>query len=63
MSARLCAVRFAYAPQHEDELLLAEGDVVEVLEEVEEGWWKGRLRGEVRGRVGERLRAHDVRVV
>ena len=35
--------RFSYHPQTEDELELADGDEVLVLEVVEEGWWKGRV--------------------
>ncbi|KAB7508189.1 SH3 domain-containing kinase-binding protein 1 [Armadillidium nasatum] len=43
VNERKCNVIFSYVPQHEDELALKEGDVVVVLEEVEEGWWKGIL--------------------
>ncbi|XP_062841679.1 SH3 domain-containing kinase-binding protein 1 isoform X2 [Trichomycterus rosablanca] len=42
---RRCKVAFSYLPQNEDELELKIGDVVEVLGEVEEGWWEGCLNG------------------
>ena len=35
--------RFSYHPELEDELELAVGDEVLVLEVIEEGWWKGRI--------------------
>ncbi|VDO23026.1 unnamed protein product [Haemonchus placei] len=34
---------FAYKAEQSDELSLAVGDVIEVLEEVEDGWSRGRL--------------------
>ncbi|KAF4527984.1 hypothetical protein B566_EDAN016639 [Ephemera danica] len=40
---RRCRVLFSYTPVNEDELELKENDVIEVLGEVEEGWWKGSL--------------------
>ncbi|UYV63304.1 hypothetical protein LAZ67_2003695 [Cordylochernes scorpioides] len=36
---------FSYSPKHDDELQLEVGDVIEVMEEVEEGWWRGILKG------------------
>jgi hypothetical protein len=42
-----CRVLFSYQPKHEDELELKSDDVVDFLTEVEDGWWKGRLRGRV----------------
>lgn len=42
---RLCKALFEYVPQNEDELELKMGDVVEITEEVEEGWWSGMLNG------------------
>ena len=42
-----CRVLFSYQPQHEDELELKLEDVVEFMAEVEDGWWKGKLRGRV----------------
>lgn len=38
---------FSYQPQNEDELQLEVSDIIEVLEEVEEGWWKGVLKGRI----------------
>ncbi|KAL6096244.1 cd2ap [Pungitius sinensis] len=42
---RKCKVLFDYQPQNEDELELKIGDVVDVIEEVEEGWWNGNFNG------------------
>ncbi|KAM6900583.1 SH3 domain-containing kinase-binding protein 1-like [Xenentodon cancila] len=42
---RRCKAAFSYVPQHEDELELKVGDVIEVIAEVEEGWWEGILNG------------------
>ncbi|XP_061569099.1 SH3 domain-containing kinase-binding protein 1 [Cololabis saira] len=42
---RRCKAAFSYVPQHEDELELKVGDVIDVIAEVEEGWWEGVLNG------------------
>ncbi|XP_045911247.1 SH3 domain-containing kinase-binding protein 1 [Micropterus dolomieu] len=42
---RRCKAAFSYVPQHEDELELKIGDVIEIISEVEEGWWEGFLNG------------------
>ncbi|KAM9436604.1 SH3 domain-containing kinase-binding protein 1 isoform 2-T2 [Clarias gariepinus] len=42
---RRCKAAFSYIPQNEDELELKIGDVIEILGEVEEGWWEGYLNG------------------
>lgn len=42
---RQCKVLFEYLPQNEDELELKVGDVIDISEEVEEGWWSGTLNG------------------
>ncbi|XP_069680534.1 SH3 domain-containing kinase-binding protein 1 isoform X2 [Periplaneta americana] len=42
-SGRRCKVLFSYQPANEDELKLQVDDVIDILAEVEEGWWKGRL--------------------
>ncbi|KAL2082813.1 hypothetical protein ACEWY4_022631 [Coilia grayii] len=42
---RHCKALFEYVPQNEDELELKIGDVIEITEEVEEGWWSGVLNG------------------
>lgn len=46
-NARKCKVLFSYKPANRDELELNIDDVIEVLGEVEEGWWKGELKNEV----------------
>ncbi|CAN7983769.1 unnamed protein product [Ixodes pacificus] len=47
LNRRRARVAYSYQPQNEDELHLEVSDLIEVLEEVEEGWWKGVLRGRV----------------
>lgn len=42
-SVRQCRARFSYVPACNDELKLEVDDVIDVLSEVEEGWWKGKL--------------------
>ncbi|EMP25668.1 SH3 domain-containing kinase-binding protein 1 [Chelonia mydas] len=42
---RRCQVAFSYMPQNDDELELKVGDIIEVMGEVEEGWWEGILNG------------------
>ncbi|XP_026884016.2 CD2-associated protein isoform X1 [Electrophorus electricus] len=42
---RQCKVLFEYVPQNEDELELKPGDIIEITEEVEEGWWSGTMNG------------------
>ncbi|XP_021264754.1 SH3 domain-containing kinase-binding protein 1 isoform X1 [Numida meleagris] len=42
---RRCQVAYSYLPQNEDELELKVGDIIEVVGEVEEGWWEGILNG------------------
>lgn len=46
LNRRLKAL-FSYVPEQEDELRLEIGDVVEYIADVEEGWWRGKLRGKV----------------
>ncbi|XP_041950889.1 CD2-associated protein [Alosa sapidissima] len=45
LKKRQCKALFDYLPQNEDELELKVGDVIEITEEVEEGWWSGVLNG------------------
>lgn len=47
-SPRYCRALFSYQQANPDELSLAVGDVIQVLGEEEEGWWKGQ-RGAHRG--------------
>ncbi|XP_059897013.1 CD2-associated protein isoform X1 [Gadus macrocephalus] len=42
---RQCRVLYDYAPQNQDELELAVGELVDINEEVEEGWWSGSVNG------------------
>ncbi|XP_028461082.1 CD2-associated protein [Perca flavescens] len=42
---RQCKALFDYQPQNEDELELKAGDVIDITEEVEEGWWSGDMNG------------------
>ncbi|XP_066494849.1 SH3 domain-containing protein 21 [Tiliqua scincoides] len=39
---RWCRVTFPYTPTKEDELELCVGDLVQVMEEIEDGWWLGK---------------------
>lgn len=40
---RRCKVVYSYTQANEDELSLAVGNIIEILGEVEEGWWRGKL--------------------
>ncbi|XP_028130137.2 CD2-associated protein [Diabrotica virgifera virgifera] len=40
-----CRVVFSYNQDHEDELNLKVGDVIDIIGEEEEGWWRGTLNG------------------
>lgn len=42
---RQCKALFDYIPQNEDELELKVGDILDITEEVEEGWWSGTISG------------------
>ncbi|KAL3277073.1 hypothetical protein HHI36_012434 [Cryptolaemus montrouzieri] len=44
---RQCRVVFSYKQDHEDELNLNVGDVIDILGEEEEGWWRGVLNGKI----------------
>ena len=43
----MARVTFDYEAENEDELNLTEGDMVKVLDQEEEGWWKGELKGKI----------------
>uniref|UniRef100_A0A8C2BWM2 Osteoclast-stimulating factor 1 n=1 Tax=Cyprinus carpio TaxID=7962 RepID=A0A8C2BWM2_CYPCA len=45
LKKRQCKVIFEYVPQNEDELELKLGDIIDITEEVEEGWWSGSMNG------------------
>ena len=42
---RRAKVTYSYTADNDDELSLELGQIVEILDEEEEGWWKGRLNG------------------
>lgn len=42
---RRAKVTYSYTADNDDELSLELGQIVEILDEEEEGWWKGRLHG------------------
>uniref|UniRef100_A0A336LZJ7 CSON006248 protein n=1 Tax=Culicoides sonorensis TaxID=179676 RepID=A0A336LZJ7_CULSO len=44
---RRCKVVYSYQENNNDELSLAVGDIIEVLGEVEEGWWRGKLGSKI----------------
>ncbi|KAG9492865.1 hypothetical protein GDO78_001035 [Eleutherodactylus coqui] len=39
---RWCRAEYSYSPSKPDELELIAGEVVEVIEEIEDGWWLGK---------------------
>ncbi|XP_044524715.1 SH3 domain-containing protein 21 [Gracilinanus agilis] len=44
---RWCKVNFSYSPEQPDELQLQAGEVVQVLQEIEDGWWLGKKNGQL----------------
>ncbi|XP_071115073.1 SH3 domain-containing kinase-binding protein 1-like isoform X6 [Haliotis cracherodii] len=40
-----CKVMFDYTPENEDELQLKEGEIIDFIREVEDGWWEGSNNG------------------
>ncbi|XP_068426223.1 SH3 domain-containing protein 21 isoform X2 [Clinocottus analis] len=42
---RKCEVAFAYNPLNEDELHLVVGETIEIIREIEDGWWMGVKNG------------------
>ncbi|XP_045155113.1 SH3 domain-containing protein 21 [Echinops telfairi] len=46
-SKRWCKVNFNYSPEQADELKLQAGEIVEVLKEIEDGWWLGQKNGQL----------------
>lgn len=40
-----CRAIYSYEPQDTDELMLAEGDIIEIVKEDASGWWLGKLKG------------------
>ncbi|XP_053867805.1 SH3 domain-containing protein 21 isoform X2 [Malaclemys terrapin pileata] len=44
---RWCKVNFSYTAEKADELQLKAGELVQILQEIEDGWWLGRKNGQV----------------
>ncbi|XP_023556830.1 SH3 domain-containing protein 21 isoform X1 [Octodon degus] len=44
---RWCKVNFSYSPEQVDELKLQAGEIVEVIKEIEDGWWLGKKNGQL----------------
>ncbi|XP_074790826.1 SH3 domain-containing protein 21 [Natator depressus] len=44
---RWCKANFSYTPEKADELQLKAGELVQILQEIEDGWWLGRKNGQV----------------
>lgn len=42
---RRAKVVFSYTPDNDDELRLEVNDIIEILGEEEEGWWRGKVKG------------------
>ncbi|XP_049631487.1 SH3 domain-containing protein 21 [Suncus etruscus] len=44
---RWCKVHYNYIPEQTDELELRAGEIVEVIKEIEDGWWLGKKNGKL----------------
>ncbi|CAI9152469.1 unnamed protein product [Rangifer tarandus platyrhynchus] len=44
---RWCKANFNYIPEQTDELQLQAGEIVEVIKEIEDGWWLGKKNGQL----------------
>ncbi|XP_042345648.1 SH3 domain-containing protein 21 isoform X2 [Plectropomus leopardus] len=44
---RKCEVAYTYSPVNEDELSLDVGETIEIIREIEDGWWMGVKNGKV----------------
>ncbi|XP_036395139.1 SH3 domain-containing protein 21 [Megalops cyprinoides] len=44
---RKCEVAYAYTPINDDELELAVGETIEIIKEIEDGWWMGLKNGKI----------------
>ncbi|XP_043116371.1 SH3 domain-containing protein 21 isoform X2 [Puntigrus tetrazona] len=47
VQTRKCEVAFPYSAAHEDELELVVGETVEILREIEDGWWMGKKNNQI----------------
>ncbi|XP_060778168.1 SH3 domain-containing protein 21 [Neoarius graeffei] len=45
--SRKCEVTYAYTPLHQDELELVVGEIIEIIREIEDGWWMGKKGGKI----------------
>uniref|UniRef100_A0A3Q4A9I4 SH3 domain-containing protein n=1 Tax=Mola mola TaxID=94237 RepID=A0A3Q4A9I4_MOLML len=41
LKSRKCEVTYAYSPMNSDELQLDVGEMIEIIKEIEDGWWMG----------------------
>ncbi|XP_072249971.1 SH3 domain-containing protein 21 isoform X2 [Leuresthes tenuis] len=44
---RKCEVAYAYTPHNEDEMELVLGETIEIISEIEDGWWMGLKNGKL----------------
>ncbi|XP_016364399.1 SH3 domain-containing protein 21 isoform X2 [Sinocyclocheilus rhinocerous] len=47
VQTRKCEVAFPYTSAHEDELELVVGETIEILREIEDGWWMGKKNNQI----------------
>ncbi|XP_067304309.1 SH3 domain-containing protein 21 isoform X2 [Pseudorasbora parva] len=47
VQTRKCEVAFPYNPTHEDELELVLGETIEIIREIEDGWWMGKKNNQI----------------
>uniref|UniRef100_A0A8C1T2I2 Osteoclast-stimulating factor 1 n=1 Tax=Cyprinus carpio TaxID=7962 RepID=A0A8C1T2I2_CYPCA len=47
VQTRKCEVAFPYTPAHEDEMELVVGETIEILREIEDGWWMGKKNNQI----------------
>ncbi|XP_077074036.1 SH3 domain-containing protein 21 isoform X8 [Siphateles boraxobius] len=47
VQTRKCEVAFPYASLHEDELELVVGETIEIIREIEDGWWMGKKNNQI----------------
>uniref|UniRef100_A0A8C6D6B4 SH3 domain containing 21 n=1 Tax=Moschus moschiferus TaxID=68415 RepID=A0A8C6D6B4_MOSMO len=47
LGRRWCKANFSYTPEQADELQLQAGEIVEVIKEIEDGWWLGKKNGQL----------------
>ncbi|KAG1948195.1 SH3 domain-containing protein [Pimephales promelas] len=47
VQTRKCEVIFPYTSLHEDELELVVGETIEIIREIEDGWWMGKKNNQI----------------